>query len=239
MFQQPQTRHSSQHKPQKPQRLALRLLLAHQEPMPALIIILSPAAPQCLVHLSVPGKQGSCASNSEGYETYEELLDILEDTSLSITLRPLSADEANILIPETQTSAISPEVPATIQGQLRLQVEAETWLEVYQSTERGEGEQLYYGTAQTGETLSYTLPVYIHVGNAAGVHITENGRDVGLMGSSGEVTGRSFGQPLPVTEEPVTQDSVAEDPDNQTTDETTPNENTTNETPTEPQTTDK
>lgn len=126
----------------------------------------------------------------EGYQPYEELLDVLEDTSLSITLQPIGAE--NTINPNTEPDLLN-NTPGT-PGQLSLQIEAETWLEVYQSTERGSGERLYYGTAQSGETLTYNLPVYVHVGNAAGIRITENGREIGLMGSSGEVTGRAFGQ---------------------------------------------
>lgn len=163
----------------------------------------------------------------EGYETYEELLDVVEDTSLSISLKPIGAQEATSLSPATPLSPATTATETTTlqpsaQGKINVSIEVETWLEVYQSTKRGEGEQLYYGTAQTGEALSYNLPVYIHVGNAAGIRINENGRDVGLMGSSGEVTGRSFGQPLPVQE-------VVTEP----TDETTSDENVTDEPPTD------
>jgi cytoskeleton protein RodZ len=148
----------------------------------------------------------------DGYEPYTELIDVLEDTSMSVSLKPISEGPSTAQVP----SAAPSNTPSTPNNQgINITIEAETWLEVYQSTRRSEGERLYYGTAQSGEILSYNLPVYVHVGNAAGVRIKENNRELGLMGSSGEVTGRAFGQSLPeaetaeetgATEEPLTSD---------------------------------
>jgi cytoskeletal protein RodZ len=131
----------------------------------------------------------------EGYQPYEELLDITADTSKAITLVPVGATEAAVL-GETPASTAT---AGAGQGQLGITIEADTWLEVYQSTVRGEGERLVYTTVSPGQSYTFNLPVFVHVGNGAGVRLNQNGQDVGLMGSSGEVTGRSFGQPLPPT----------------------------------------
>ena len=156
----------------------------------------------------------------EGYETYQELIDVTADTSLSISLKPTGASEATALNSNTPVSPLASQ-PST-QGKLGINIEAETWLEVYQSTTRGEGEQLVYTTVQPGETFSFDLPVYIHVGNAAGIRLNENGQDLGLFGSSGEVTGRSFGEALPETQntDTPTESSTESTPENlQSTDE--------------------
>lgn len=140
----------------------------------------------------------------EGYQPYEELLDIEADVSKAINLVPVGATEAAVLGGTPATEATTPaQGEATGQGQLSISIEAETWLEVYQSTVRGEGERLVYTTVPAGQTYTFNLPVYVHVGNASGVRLTQDGQDIGLLGSSGEVTGRAFGQPLPATPEPA------------------------------------
>jgi cytoskeleton protein RodZ len=148
----------------------------------------------------------------EGYQPYEELLDIEEETSKAVTLVPIGAAEAAVLgaTPATEQATTPAQGQATGQGQLGITIEAETWLEVYQSTVRGEGERLVYSTVPTGQTYSFNLPVYVHVGNASGVRLTQDGQDLGLLGSSGEVTGRAFGQPLPPAPEPTPAPTPAE-----------------------------
>jgi cytoskeleton protein RodZ len=136
----------------------------------------------------------------EGYQPYEELIDITADMDKAITLIPEGASPA--ATPDATSTATTAQGQATGQGQLGITIEAQTWLEVYQSTVRGEGERLVYTTVSPGQTFTFNLPVYVHVGNAAGVRLTQDGQDIGLMGSSGEVTGRAFGQPLPSTPAP-------------------------------------
>jgi hypothetical protein len=148
----------------------------------------------------------------EGYQPYEELLDITADTSRAVTLIPEGASEATV-IGETPTPTTTAQGQATGQGQLGITIEAETWLEVYQSTVRGEGERLVYTTVAPGQTYTFNLPVYIHVGNAAGVRLSQNGQDAGLMGSSGEVTGRAFGQPLPPAPTPAPTEPQTTEPE--------------------------
>ncbi|MGL4610579.1 MAG: helix-turn-helix domain-containing protein [Trueperaceae bacterium] len=138
----------------------------------------------------------------EGYEPYEELLDITGETSKAVTLVSLNA-EATPPQATTETEASQSPVATTAQGQIGVRVEAATWLEVYQSTVRGEGERLVYATVNPGQTFSFNLPVFIHVGNASGVRLSQEGQDLGLMGNGGEVKSRSFGQPLPVTPAPI------------------------------------
>jgi cytoskeleton protein RodZ len=137
----------------------------------------------------------------EGYQPYEELLDITADMDKAITLIPEGATPA-ATTGTTPTEATA-QGQATGQGQLGITIEAQTWLEIYQSTVRGEGERLVYTTVAPGQTFTFNLPVYVHVGNAAGVRFTQDGQDLGLMGSSGEVTGRAFGQPLPPAPAPT------------------------------------
>jgi cytoskeletal protein RodZ len=148
----------------------------------------------------------------EGYQPHEELLDIEEETSKAVNLIPVGATEAAVLgeaaTPEQPTATTQGQ--ATGQGQIGITIEAETWLEIYQSTVRGEGERLVYTTVQPGQTYSFNLPVYVHVGNGAGVRLSQDGQDAGLMGSSGEVTGRAFGQPLPPAPEPAPASTPAE-----------------------------
>ena len=118
----------------------------------------------------------------EGYEVHEERFDLTSDRRLEIVLTPLDSAEP---------SAEAPPAPAS-DGTIVVDVTETTWLEVYQSEARNEGERLVYATAEPGERFEFDLPVYIHVGNGAGVQISVGGQDVGALGGSGEVTGRPF-----------------------------------------------
>ena len=118
----------------------------------------------------------------DGYQTLEEPIDLLESQTLDVTLVAVQA--------AAQPGAAAP--AAASAGDLLVEVTAATWIEVYRGTARNEGERLLYRTASPGETFTFDLPVYIHVGNAAGVEITQGDNVIGVLGSSGAVVGRAF-----------------------------------------------
>jgi hypothetical protein len=123
----------------------------------------------------------------DGYQTLEQAVDLLENQTIDVTLAPVAA-------------AVAPpaegEPPAGVgSGELVIAVRASTWLEVYRGTARNVGERLVYRTAEPGETFRFELPVYVHVGNAAGVDVTVGDVQVGALGSSGAVVGRAFTSP--------------------------------------------
>lgn len=118
----------------------------------------------------------------DGYQTLEEQVDLLESQTLDVTLAPEAAAAAEDGEP----------VAATAAGELRIEVTASTWIEVYRGTARNEGDRLLYRTAAPGEVFTYDLPVYVHVGNAAGVELTRGDTVIGTLGSSGAVVGRAF-----------------------------------------------
>lgn len=123
----------------------------------------------------------------EGYQTLEQPVDLLEDQTLSVRLAPEPvAPEAGA---GDQPAAAGPVAGA---GRVAIEVTAPTWLEVYRGTARNEGERLVYRTAQAGETFAFDMPVYVHVGNAAGVQVTVGDTVIGTLGSSGAVVGRAF-----------------------------------------------
>jgi hypothetical protein len=74
-------------------------------------------------------------------------------------------------------------------GDLTITITDTTWLEVYRSTARNEGERLVYTTAQPGASYSFAPPVFVYTGNAAGVRLNLSGQDLGPMGSPGAVLG--------------------------------------------------
>lgn len=119
----------------------------------------------------------------DGYQTLEESVNLLESQTIDVTLAPVAA------APQTPG-----EQPVASPGELRIEVNASTWIEVYRGTARNEGERLLYRTAAPGETFTYELPVYVHVGNAAGVEVTQGDTVIGALGSSGAVVGRAFTQ---------------------------------------------
>ncbi len=120
----------------------------------------------------------------DGYQTLEQPVDLLEDQTLTVTLAPEPAAPAE--------GAGAPPAGQVGADQLAIAVTAPTWLEVYRGTARNQGERLVYRTAQPGETFTFDLPVYVHVGNAAGVQITLGDTVIGTLGSSGAVVGRAF-----------------------------------------------
>ena len=86
------------------------------------------------------------------------------------------------------------ETEPTPENEIILNISDASWLEVYQSTQRGVGERLVYTTVQAGDTFTFDLPVYLRVGNAAGVEVTLNGQEIGALGSRGEVLDQSYAQ---------------------------------------------
>jgi len=123
----------------------------------------------------------------DGYQTLEQAVDLLENQTINVTLAPTAAADA--------PPAGAGPVAAAAAGELVIAVRASTWLEVYRGTARNVGERLVYRTAEPGETFSFALPVYVHVGNAAGVDVTVGDVQVGALGSSGAVVGRAFPGP--------------------------------------------
>ena len=122
----------------------------------------------------------------EGYEPFEAPFDLTFDRNLSFVLQEAS---------EPATDAAETDItdqPATSdEGTITVSVSDESWLEIYPGTAR-EGTPHVYTTAAPGQTYSFDLPVFVRVGNAAGISVSVNGRDLGPLGSAGEITGRAF-----------------------------------------------
>ena len=115
----------------------------------------------------------------EGFAAVQEVVDLVEDREVRLTLAPLDG----------APGAVAP--AAT--GALTLAVVDTTWLEVYTGSARNAGERLVYTTAQAGDRYDFDLPVFVYVGNAAGVRVALQGQDLGAMGGPGAVLGRAFG----------------------------------------------
>ncbi len=117
----------------------------------------------------------------DGFETGEVSADLRQDAEVVLTLTPLTA---------------AGDAPAAAAGDgggaLTITITDTTWLEVYRSTARNEGERLVYTTAQSGQRYQFEPPVFVYTGNAAGVRLTLAGQDLGPMGSPGAVLGRAF-----------------------------------------------
>lgn len=115
----------------------------------------------------------------EGHAAAQEVVDLLTDREVRLALAPLG-------------DGPSATAPAAA-GALTLTVVDTTWLEVYTGSARNAGERLVYTTAQAGDTYDFDLPVFVYVGNAAGVRVDLEGQDLGAMGGPGAVLGRAFG----------------------------------------------
>lgn len=115
----------------------------------------------------------------EGFVTYETVVDLTQDRDLLVTLERLPG-----LVDDTE-----PEIAVNT---VVVEVRERTWLEAYQSTERGVGERLVYTTAQPGERFEFSRPLYLHLGNAGGIDVTVDGETIPPLGSSGAVLGQAF-----------------------------------------------
>lgn len=123
----------------------------------------------------------------EGYEPFEAPFDLTFDRNLSFVLA-----EAAEPAPAPETEADAEEVAATSgPGTIAVSVTDVSWLEIYPGTERS-GTPHVYTTAQAGDSWTFSLPVTIRAGNAAGVNVSVGGRDLGPLGSAGEIAMETF-----------------------------------------------
>ncbi len=125
----------------------------------------------------------------EGYDTAELAQPLTSDTDLTVNLAAPSSSPAS---PETT----SPSAPS--EGTIVLSIASSpSWLEVYGGdifgdNPRSDGDRLFYGTAQPGQTLEFDLPVYVHAGSAGSVSLTINGQGQGTLGTGAAVVSRLF-----------------------------------------------
>ncbi len=120
----------------------------------------------------------------DGYQTLEQTVDLTQGGVLQFSLVAADAE------PGAQSAATPVEAPSG--NEVLITVRATSWLEVYRGTARNEGERLVYTTASPGAVYRFTLPVYVHAGNAAGVEVTVGDGAPTVMGSAGAVVGRAF-----------------------------------------------
>ncbi|MBS3967930.1 MAG: helix-turn-helix domain-containing protein [Truepera sp.] len=139
------------------------------------------ATPTPIVNAPVtPGRDRLLRVALEGFETFEAPIDVTFDRNLSVALTPL---EGAVGAPVADANSIT------------LVVEATSWLEVYSGASRGGGATLLFRNVQPGETFTFPLPVFLHVGNAGGIVASLGGQEIGRLGASGEVLSRAFTAP--------------------------------------------
>ncbi|MEJ2290427.1 MAG: helix-turn-helix domain-containing protein [Deinococcales bacterium] len=126
-----------------------------------------------------------------GYQPLVTTVDLRQDRTLSYTLTPTPQAKAEPSAPAG--SAVTPSDVGP--NQIGINITARTWLEVYHSTTRNQGDRLVYATVDAGKHYVFDLPVYLHVGNAAGVDLVTHEKDLGTMGSPGAVVSRAFPAP--------------------------------------------
>jgi cytoskeleton protein RodZ len=144
-----------------------------------------------------PSESRTLRVSMDGFETFEREIDLSFDRNLSVALTPLAAaaPEGETVAAQADAEATAAPPAAGAEGQIALTILAESWLEAYAGTSRGQGQPLLYRTVRAGETFTFNLPVYLHIGNGGGVRYAIGGQDRGLMGSSGEVVSRAFTAP--------------------------------------------
>ena len=84
-----------------------------------------------------------------------------------------------------------PAVPQAIPGELVLDSKftGNCWMQVV-----ADGQVVYEGTAQDGESMHWTAKehIFITAGNAGAVELTQNGKSLGALGDYGQVVERDF-----------------------------------------------
>ncbi len=122
-----------------------------------------------------------------GYVAYREFRAFLESTSPSapsafLESKPTPAPPVQVLSP-----APSPPTPEEVR--VALEAEDVSWVRVVV-----DGRRVFEGFLRTGERREWSGRSRIHVvlGNAGGVRVEVNGRDLGRLGGRGEVVRRTF-----------------------------------------------
>lgn len=133
------------------------------------------------------GKQRSVLLSLDGFISYSEELDLTKDTVLEVGLEPIQVIETTDENGETVTQPESRD-----DNTITIKTTEDTWLEVWQGDQRNQGNKLVYKMLPAGREFNFELPVYVHTGNAGGVHIYVGDKDLGKMGSKGEVLGKAF-----------------------------------------------
>jgi cytoskeleton protein RodZ len=146
-----------------------------------------------LTAIPVTGRDGRVIrAELEGYQPLEVVADLSVDARVEMVLTPVTA-EPSVAAPLAGGAAPAVVAGATsARSTVVVTVSETSWLEVWRSTARNTGERLVFTTAQPGARYEVQPPVYVHVGNAGGVRITVDGRDLGPMGSPGAVLGRAY-----------------------------------------------
>ena len=104
-----------------------------------------------------------------------------------------SPSRTQVTVPaEARVSGASDAPPTPITGeQVTLTVTERARLEVSSITPQG-NEVLVNRVVEPGETFQFTLPFELRTTNAGGVHVLADGRDLGVLGRSGEAQTRRF-----------------------------------------------
>ncbi|RDI96657.1 helix-turn-helix domain-containing protein [Meiothermus sp. QL-1] len=168
----PPTTPSSPPPPPPPKQVSLRV---NTEPQGARVYLDGFLLGQAPLEVRVEAGERRLRVEAPGYQRYEQVLRLQSDHSLSLSLRPLPTSPA-------------PSQPPAGRG-LVLRLEGTSWLRI---TDGRDGRLLYEGTVRAGTELSYPLPVVVRAGNAGAVRVVLDGRDLGLMGQTGQVVTRRF-----------------------------------------------
>ena len=149
-----------------------------------------------------PGAERRIMVSHEGYKPVERAFDLTFNRNLSFALEPSDVAPAQVVTtPESTANTGTSEgaeasaagsTAVAAEGSIALTVTETSWLEAYASTSRGQGQTLVYRTVQPGETFTFELPVYLHVGNAGGLRYSTGGQERGQLGSQGQVVSRAF-----------------------------------------------
>ena len=110
-----------------------------------------------------------------------------------------TASKAPVVKSEQQQKQQEPE--KKVEGiEIKARLLADCWISV-----KVDGTSVFEGTAEKGREFTWKgkNTVEIVAGNAGGIEITENGKNIGRLGEAGQVTEKSFKAEIPGKDEPV------------------------------------
>lgn len=133
----------------------------------------------------VDGSRGSGTPGSGKGDRPGPVAEDTESRASSTASRTPSARAQDASSP-TPSKTQSTQPPRPNRATIRLEATAPTWI----SAEGPDGEQLYEGTLQSGDSVRFTDDKLIRlvIGNLGGVSMTINGKDMGVVGEPGAVS---------------------------------------------------
>ncbi len=158
-------------------------------------IALSYALVETGANIEASGLETSTTEVNQSSVVTDDVVDStnLEDTATEAILSDQnSAANDNSATENASNETATSNLGSSDTRKITIDIGKLSWLEIYNGTERSDDSRLVYRMAQSGESFTFDLPVYVRSGNSNTVHITIDGQDQGFLSDTGAVVGKAF-----------------------------------------------